>query len=142
MRLTSFTDFALRLLLYAAARSDRLITIEEAARVYGISKAHLMKITNALTRAGFLRAVRGRSGGLALALRPADIRIGDVVRATEPDFVMAECFTDPTRCVISPICKVRTVFDEAVGSFNAALDRYTLEDVLIDPGHFGLPAAS
>src|SRR5215475_6408050 len=88
MRLTSFTDFALRLLMYAAAHEDRLITIEEASGVYNISRAHLMKITNTLTKAGFLKAVRGRSGGLMLAKPPSKIRLGDVVRATEPDFAL------------------------------------------------------
>lgn len=71
MKLTNFTDFALRLLMYAAAHEDRLITIEEASEAYDISRAHLMKITNTLTRAGFLKAVRGRSGGLMLAKPPA-----------------------------------------------------------------------
>ncbi len=76
MRLTNFSDYALRVLLYAAVRHDELITIEETAKVYGISKAHLMKVANQLTRAGFLTAVRGRSGGLALAMRPNKISFG------------------------------------------------------------------
>src|SRR5215471_13236521 len=99
MRLTNFTDFALRLLMYAAAHEDRLITIEEASEVYDISRAHLMKITNALTRAGYLKAVRGRSGGLTLAKPPRKIRLGDVIRATEPDFALVECFA--TGCAAS-----------------------------------------
>ena len=81
MRLTNFSDYALRVLLYAAAREGALITIEETARVYGISRAHLMKVVNQLTRAGYLTAVRGRSGGLELAKRPERIGLGDVVRA-------------------------------------------------------------
>src|SRR6478735_8055594 len=82
MRLTAFSDYALRVLMYAASQNDRLITIEETAAVYGISRAHLMKVVNQLTRAGFLKATRGRTGGLALGKSPKKIRLGDVVRVT------------------------------------------------------------
>ena len=74
MRLTSFFDYTLRLLMYAATHGDRLVTIEETASVYGISRTHLMKVANQLTRAGYLKAVRGRSGGLMLAKRPNRIK--------------------------------------------------------------------
>jgi len=84
MRLTNFTDYALRLLMYAAAQEGKLITIEETAERYGISRTHLMKVANLLTRAGYLKAVRGRSGGLLLGKEPAAIGLGEVVRATEP----------------------------------------------------------
>ena len=97
MRLTNFSDYALRVLLYAAARRNALITIEETAQVYGISRAHLMKVVNQLTRAGFLKAVRGRSGGLELARRPEKSSLGDVVLATEPDFALVECFSPENR---------------------------------------------
>src|SRR6478736_3614646 len=106
MRLTSFTDFALRLLMYAAAHEDRLITIEEASEVYNISRTHLMKITNALTRAGFLKTVRGRSGGLRLGKLPPKIRLGDVVRVTEPDFTLVECFGSGSQCTITRSCRL------------------------------------
>src|SRR5215471_11013931 len=133
MRLTNFTDFALRLLMYAAAHEDRLITIEEASEVYDISRAHLMKITNALTRAGFLKAVRGRSGGLALARPPRKIRLGDVVRETEPDFALVECFATGNQCVI---------LHEGLDAFSAVLDKYTLADLMLRPKDFGVrPAA-
>lgn len=107
MRLTNFSDYALRVLMYAAAQGDRLITIEETADVCGISRAHLMKVANQLTRAGYLKAVRGRSGGLALAKRPNRIKLGDVLRATEPDFALVECFTTDNRCLITPRCRLR-----------------------------------
>jgi Rrf2 family nitric oxide-sensitive transcriptional repressor len=142
MRLTNFSDYALRVLLYAAARHDELITIEETAKVYGISKAHLMKVVNQLTRAGYLRAVRGRSGGLTLALRPNKISLGDVVRATEPDFALVECFSPDNRCLITPRCRLRGVLKEALGAFIATLDRYTLADLVLRPEDFGIrPAA-
>jgi Rrf2 family nitric oxide-sensitive transcriptional repressor len=142
MRLTNFSDYAMRVLMYAAAQEDRLITIEETAQVYNISRAHLMKVANQLTRSGFLRAVRGRSGGLALAMRPERIRVGDVVRATEPDFALVECFAPGNRCVISPQCRLRKVYREALEAFVTTLDRYTLADLLLNPEDFGIrPAA-
>lgn len=142
MRLTSFTDFALRLLMYAAAHEDRLITIEEASEVYDISRAHLMKVTNTLTRAGFLKAVRGRSGGLTLAKPPHKIRLGDVVRVTEPDFALVECFAADSQCVITRSCRLRGILQEALGSFNAVLDKYTLAELMLRPKDFGVrPAA-
>lgn len=142
MRLTNFSDYALRVLLYAAARNDTLITIEETARVYRISRAHLMKVVNQLTRAGYLTAVRGRSGGLELAMSPDKIRLGDVVRATEPDFALVECFAPDNRCLITPRCRLRGVLKEALAAFIETLDRYTLADLVLRPEDFGIrPAA-
>ncbi len=142
MRLTSFTDIALRLLMYAATHEDRLITIEEASKVYDISRAHLMKITNTLTRAGFLKAVRGRSGGLTLAKPARKIRLGDVVRATEPDFTLVECFGSANQCVITRSCRLRGILHEGLDAFSAVLDKYTLADLMLRPKDFGVrPAA-
>ena len=133
MRLTNFSDYALRVLMYAAAQEDRLITIEETAEVYDISRAHLMKVVNQLTRAGYLKAVRGRSGGLALAKRPGRINLGDVLRTTEPDFALVECFTKDNRCVLTPRCRLRGVLHEALAAFTGTLDRYTLADLILSP---------
>jgi Rrf2 family nitric oxide-sensitive transcriptional repressor len=142
MRLTNFSDYALRVLLFAAARKDTLITIEETARVYGISRAHLMKVVNQLTRSGFLKAVRGRSGGVELAMRPNKIRLSDVVRATEPDFTLVECFGSGNCCVITQRCRLRGVLNEALAAFIATLERYTLEDLLLNPEDFGIQPAA
>lgn len=142
MRLTDFSDYALRLLMYAGAQSDRLVTIEETAKLYGISRAHLMKVANQLTRAGFLKAVRGRSGGLTLAMPPHRICLGDVLRATEPDFALVECFRSENHCRITPCCRLRGVLSEALQAFTATVDRYTLSDLMLAPEDFGiLPAA-
>ena len=142
MRLTSFTDYALRLLMYAAAHDDRLITVDEASEVYDISRAHLMKITNTLTRAGFLKAVRGRSGGLTLAKPPRKICLGDVVRATEPDFALVECLAAGNQCIITRSCRLRGILQEGLAAFSAALDKYTLADLMLRPKDFGVrPAA-
>ena len=131
MRLTDFSDYSLRVLMYAANQGDRLITIEETAKIYGISRAHLMKVVNQLTRSGFLKAVRGRSGGVTLAKPPEKIRLGDVMRATEPDFALVECFGGRDECVISGRCKLRGVLDEALSNFLKTLDHYTLADILL-----------
>jgi Rrf2 family nitric oxide-sensitive transcriptional repressor len=142
MRLTSFSDFALRLLMYAAAQEDRLITIEEASEVYNISRTHLMKVANTLTKAGYLTAVRGRSGGLALAKPPHKIKVGDVIRATEPDFVLVECFASGSKCAIERCCHLRGILHAGLDAFNAVLDKYTLADLMLRPKDFGMrPAA-
>ena len=142
MRLTTFSDYALRVLMYAASQTDRLITIEETAKIYGISRAHLMKVVNQLTKTGFLKATRGRTGGLALGMSPKKIRLGDVVRVTEPDFALVECFMPEGNCLISPRCRLRGVLKEALAAFVATLDSYTLADLMINPSNFGIrPAA-
>ncbi|RUW74514.1 Rrf2 family transcriptional regulator [Mesorhizobium sp. M4B.F.Ca.ET.049.02.1.2] len=142
MRLTDFSDYSLRVLMYAAAKDGQLITIEETAQVYGISRAHLMKVANQLTRAGFLRAVRGRSGGLALAKTPGQIRLGDVLRMTEPDFALVECFRSGNSCLITPRCRLRGMLKEALAAFAGTLDRYTLADLLLSPEDFGIQPAA
>ncbi|MCZ8548031.1 Rrf2 family transcriptional regulator [Mesorhizobium qingshengii] len=142
MRLTDFSDYSLRLLMYAAARNGQLVTIEETAQVYGISRAHLMKVANQLTRAGFLKAVRGRSGGLTLARAPAQIRLSDVLRATEPDFALVECFRSENNCLITPHCRLRGMLKEALAAFSGTLERYTLADLLLSPEAFGIQPAA
>jgi len=142
MRLMAFTDYALRLLMYAAAHEDRLITIEETSKVFNISFGHVKKVAYALARAGYLKAVRGRSGGLTLALPPDKIRLGDVIRATEPDFAMVECFAPGNECVITRFCRMRGILHEGLDAFHAVLDKYTLADLMLRPKDFGVrPAA-
>jgi Rrf2 family nitric oxide-sensitive transcriptional repressor len=142
MRLTQFSDFSLRILMYAAMREGRLITIEETAALYGISRAHLMKVTNQLTRHGFLKSVRGRSGGLMLARAPEQIGLGDVIRATEPDFAMVECFSPDGRCLVTPRCRLKGIVGEALTAFLAVFDRHSLADLVLRPEDFGLAPAA
>jgi Rrf2 family nitric oxide-sensitive transcriptional repressor len=142
MQLTNFSDYALRLLMYAAAQKHRLVTIEETAKVYGISRAHLMKIANMLTRAGYLKAVRGRSGGLMLGKRPEKIRLGDVIRITEPDFALVDCFASGGRCLIMRRCRLRGALNEALAAFLDVVDRYTLADLALRPKDFGFKTAA
>ncbi|MGE0627066.1 MAG: Rrf2 family transcriptional regulator [Hyphomicrobiaceae bacterium] len=136
MQLTRFSDFALRVLMYAHAADDRLVTIEEMAAAYRISRTHLMKVVNALSRAGYLKAVRGRVGGVTLA-RPAEaIRLGDVVRATEPDFALVECFSCDNECIIHGCCRLPAVLRHALAAFLSELDRHTLASIAPKPREF------
>lgn len=142
MQLTVFSDYGMRLMIMAAAHQDRLITIEEAARAYAISRAHLMKVAQLLVRKGFLKAVRGRTGGLMLRQAPEAIRIGDIVRATEPDFAVVECFKPDNRCRITRSCRLQGILREAVTAFLEVLDRHTLQDLMLRPEDFGIPPAA
>jgi Rrf2 family nitric oxide-sensitive transcriptional repressor len=127
--------------MYAATADDRLITIEETARAYDISRAHLMKVVNILTRAGYIRAVRGRSGGFTLARPAGEINLGSVVRATEPDFALVECFASGNECLITPCCRLPNVLNEALNAFIGTFDKYTLADLALAKRDFLPPAA-
>lgn len=132
VRLTLYTDYSLRVLLYIGAkkRAD-LSTIQEIADAYDISKNHLMKVTHELGRLGLVETVRGRGGGIRLAKEPEDIIIGEVVRQTEEDFHLVECFdTENNFCRLSPQCKLKGALYEALQAYLAVLDRYTLADCL------------
>ena len=125
MRLSRHTDYALRALIHLASRPDRLSSISEIARAYAISENHLMKVVHMLGRAGFIRTIRGRGGGIALARPANEIIIGAVVRHSEPDLNLADCGT----CLIAPACGLTGALGEALGAFLAVLDRYTIADV-------------
>ena len=139
MRLTTFSDYALRVLMYAGSAGDRLITIEETSTVYGISRAHLMKVVNILTKTGYLKGIRGRSGGFTLARAPENINLGAVVRATEPDFALVECFAAGNQCVITSCCRLPNLLNEALASFVATFDRHTLADLMLAESDFKVP---
>jgi Rrf2 family transcriptional regulator, nitric oxide-sensitive transcriptional repressor len=130
MRLTSFTDYSLRVLMYVAAQPERHATIAAIAAAFAISESHLTKVVHHLGRNGLLANVRGRGGGVTLA-RPAEsINLGAVVRAAEAEGALVECFDSMTnRCVITPVCGLRGVLVQALDAFYAALDRYTLADI-------------
>ncbi len=130
MRLTAMTDYSLRLLMYVGQNEGRLCTIAEIAQVYGVSEAHLMKITHQLALAGFLETVRGRGGGMRLARAPQEIVLGDVVRAMEPDFAMVECFATGNVCTLTGRCRLTGVLHDSLTAFMQNLDRHTLADIL------------
>ena len=131
MRLTAYTDYALRTLMYLATHRDRLVTISEIADVHGISKNHLMKVVYQLALTGMVETIRGRNGGLRLNREPADINIGEVVRNTETDFHMAECF-DPSgnACLYSPACVLKDVLHTATAAYLGVLDNVTLQSLV------------
>lgn len=130
MRLTVYTDYSLRVLMYVAVRPDRRPTIAEIATAYGISKNHIMKVVHQLGVAGYIETTRGQNGGMRLAKPPAEIVLGEVVRRTEPDMALVPCF-DPINapCAISPACKLKRALQQARGAFLAVLDEYSLADL-------------
>jgi Rrf2 family nitric oxide-sensitive transcriptional repressor len=131
MRLTTFSDYSLRVLIYLAANPPRRATIAEIAQSFQISESHLNKVVHCLGQNGWLANVRGKGGGLALAQAPELIRVGAVVRWAEGVDVPAECFdAQSNHCVISRVCRLRGVLSEAVRAFYDVLDRYTLADLV------------
>ncbi|MGB5948844.1 MAG: Rrf2 family transcriptional regulator [Parvibaculum sp.] len=135
MRVTLHTDYALRMLMLLASEPGELHTIEEVSTRYGISRNHLMKVAQTLVQGGFVESVRGRSGGLRLRRRPQDINLGAVIRTTEDGFNLVECFDkESNTCVISTACGLRGPMEEALAAFLGVLDRYTLADLIRNPG--------
>jgi Rrf2 family nitric oxide-sensitive transcriptional repressor len=131
MRLTVYTDYSLRVLMYVAVKPDPLPTIGAIAQSYGISRNHLMKVVYELGLAGYLDTVRGKHGGLRLARPAQDIVLGEVVRRTEPDMALAPCLgSGDSGCVITPGCKLRRALNEARTAFLKVLDGYTLADLV------------
>ncbi|WP_232627873.1 Rrf2 family transcriptional regulator [Methylobacterium sp. Leaf118] len=132
MRLTRYTDYALRTLIYVALHEPRQSSIPAIARAYGISESHLTKVVHQLGRIGLVHTIRGRGGGLRLGRPPEEIVVGAVVRATEDDLALVECFSGGA-CAITPSCRLRRVLGEALAAFLGVLDRYTLADLLGGP---------
>ncbi|SNZ15705.1 transcriptional regulator, BadM/Rrf2 family [Terribacillus aidingensis] len=132
MRLTMYTDFSLRILLYLGTQDKvKLSTIQEIATAYKISKNHLMKVSHELRQAGYIEAVRGRSGGIRLARDPKDINVGAVVRQMEDDLHLVECFNrENNTCPIASVCGLKGVLGNALKAYLQVLDAYTLQDLL------------
>lgn len=131
MKLTSHTDFALRLLMSLAVVEERLVTIEELAKRHGLSRNHLMKVAQTLVSLGYVTGVRGRTGGLRLARPASAIRMGEVVRALEDDTRLVECLGDgPTTCILSGACLLTHSMSRAMEAFFASLDEVTLADLV------------
>ncbi len=131
MRLTLYTDYSLRVLLYLAHKEDETATITELADFYKISRNHLVKVVHQLGVNGYILTSRGRTGGIKLAHAAESIQIGEVVRSTEPDFDLLECFNPATdQCVVSPSCNLKGVIFNAQASFLSVLDQYTLADMV------------
>lgn len=131
MQLTLYTDYSLRVLLYLGLNPKRMATITDIASSYGISRNHLVKVVHNLALQGFLNTTRGRGGGITLARPPAEINVGDVVRHTEMNFHLVECFDkEHNTCPITAACFLKGALYEAQRAFVNVLDRYTLAEVI------------
>jgi Rrf2 family nitric oxide-sensitive transcriptional repressor len=133
MKLTDYTDYALRVMLYLAVRDDGLATIQDISDAYGISKNHLMKVVQRLGELGWVETIRGRNGGLRLFEHSLKLSVGTVVRATENDFAIVGCMAadgcEGRTCVIESQCRLKHVFFAARNAFLAELDRHTLGEL-------------
>lgn len=130
MNLTLHADYSLRILLYLTEHRDRPVSTQEISEAYGISRHHLVRVVQTLHSHSFVKASAGRSGGIILSRDPSEINIGQVVRKTEPNFRIVECFDrEANTCPIVPVCKLRGVLAEALESFFQVLDGYTLADL-------------
>jgi Rrf2 family transcriptional regulator, nitric oxide-sensitive transcriptional repressor len=131
MQLSLHSEYALRVLLYVATQPKRLCSTREISDAYGISKHHLVRVVQTLNQHGYLEVVPGRGGGISLAKEPDRIRLGDVVRDSEVNLRLAECFDrHSNRCVLTPVCSLKPVLNEALNAFLSALNRHTLADLL------------
>lgn len=130
MRITRYTDYSLRVLLFVALKDKQISTIGEIADAYGISKNHLRKVVHELSVKGYLMASRGKNGGMYLKGRPEDINIGALVRDLEPDLEIVECFGESQSCVLTPACDLKKAFHNALQAFFECLEKYTLADLL------------
>jgi Rrf2 family nitric oxide-sensitive transcriptional repressor len=131
VQLTLYTDYALRTLLYLGLHPGRPVPVPEVAAAYQVSTNHVAKVAKALVRGGFVKAHRGRTGGLELAMTPAEIKVGAIVRETEPTLELLECFDHRTSsCPITGVCRLERTLHEARAAFLDVLDRTTLADLL------------
>lgn len=138
MRVTLHTNYAMRLLMYCALRKDTVVPTTAVATAFGISEHHLTKIAQCLSRAGIIETVRGRAGGVVLRRPPEEINVGSVVRLTEDNLDLVECFSAETNtCPLAPECRFRNVLAEALEAFLAVLDRFTLADLVRDGDALG-----
>ena len=136
MRLTHYTDYSLRALIFLALKNeDELSTIKEIADTYNLSKNHLMKIIHELGQLGYIDTIRGRNGGIRLAIEPQNINIGELVLKTEEDFQLVDCFDgNNLSCVLTPACQLKGVLHEAFVAFIKVLKGYTLADLIKNKG--------
>lgn len=134
MQLSQYTDYALRVLIYAAVRQESRCVTAEVASTFGVSRHHVVKIVNELRHLGYLETTRGRAGGFALARAPEDICLGDVVRRTEGSMRIVECFDHQTNtCPLARACGLKGVLTDAFDAFMDVLDRHSVADLVAEP---------
>lgn len=134
MQLSYFSDYALRVLIYAAARPGQRCVTTDVATAFAISRHHVVKVVNELQHLGYLDTTRGRAGGFALARAPERIGVGEVIRRTEGVTTLVECFDrDTNTCPLARACGLKGVLGEALDAFLAVLDRHSLADLVAEP---------
>ena len=131
MRITAYSNYALRTLMYAALKGDELSRVKDIAQAYNISKAHLVKCVHQLGQWGYLDNYRGRNGGFRLAKSPGEITVGEVLRKTEDGFDLVECFVPETsNCPLTGLCELSNTFQKALAAFLGVVDEVTIEDLI------------
>ena len=130
MRLASFSDYSLRVLIYLAVKDKELSTVGEISKKYNISRNHLVKVVHNLATMGVINSYKGKGGGIALSLSPDKINIGKLVRKLEMDSTLVECFGNSNQCIITSSCKLKNAIKAAEQSFYETLSTYTLEDIV------------
>ncbi len=130
MKLTQYSDLGLRLLMYLALRHDNTVTIQEVSVRFGVSKNHMVKISHQLTKSGLIESTRGRNGGVRLGSPPENISVEDALLATEDNFDLVECFGENNQCVITDVCKLSGVLDNAREAFFSVLRQVSLADLV------------
>jgi len=132
MRITAYSNYALRTLMYSALKGDELSRVKDIAAAYNISKAHLVKCVHQLGQWGYLDNYRGRNGGFKLAKAPADITVGEILRKTEDGFDLVECFVPATStCPLTGLCELSLTFQKALAAFLEVVDDVTVEDLIV-----------
>lgn len=132
MRLTTFSDYTLRVLIYLGVHDDQIVTVAQIAAAYGISANHLMKVVHYLAQGGYIETARGKGGGMRLGLAPDKINLGELVRGTEENRKLVECFDrDNSDCRIESACVLRGLLGRALEAFFRSLDAYTLADLIV-----------
>ena len=135
MRLTTYTDYTMRVLIYMGLNPGEWTTVAELAERYDISRNHLTKVIHHLGQLGYIETLRGKGGGIRLRAKPNEINLGTVVRETEKNSVLVECFDPATsHCKITPACRLTPILAEAQEAFYKVLEKYTLADLVEDPG--------
>lgn len=131
MRLTQFTDYSLRVLIYLALHPEERVTIDQLTEAYNISRHHVRSVVHNLSKLGYIESIQGKGGGVTMAYAPAEISIREIVENTETDFYIVECFNpDGNACPIEPLCILKQALSEASKSFLQTLDGYTIADLI------------
>ncbi len=131
MRLTQFTDYSLRVLIYLALHPEERVTIDQLTDAYDVSRHHIRSVVHHLAKLGYIESRQGKGGGVALALKPEEVSIREIVENTENDFYIVECFNpDGSACPIEPLCVLKQALSNASKSFLQTLEEYTIEDLI------------